>query len=406
VTAWALVGLMLGSYALSIVVELAVLRPAGGTLASPDEPFWAGMIWVASWLGFPVVGAVVVTRRPGNAIGWLLVGIGAFIGPGLVTLLLAEAASQTALEAWWSPWAAWLTDWFYAPVTLLLPLLIASFPSGAIRSRLLRRLVPVAVAAGTLATLGRALRPGPLSTGVANPVGIPIPRELLTIVITWTTQALVVFGLLAVVDLVRLFRRAHGVERAQITWFAASACIFPVLFALGVALEGLTSGAGSWGVDDLLINLAFFLGFFGMAVAIGIAVLRYRLFEIDRVVSRTLTYALVTAILAGVYALGVVGLGGMLRAATGAASDLVVAGSTLVVAALFRPVRLRVQSVVDRRFDRRRYDAARTVEAFGGRLRDEVVLDEVAADLRGVVTATMQPATLSLWLRPEGEAAR
>jgi hypothetical protein len=191
------------------------------------------------------------------------------------------------------------------------------------------------------------------------------------------------------------FRRARGVERQQLKWFAYAAALLGV-FLVSDALGLRTSGPVDLLLETLTIN--------GVYAGIGIAVLRYRLYEIDRLVNRTLVYGTLTALLGLVYAVGVFGLGDLLNPA-GERSALAVAASTLVVAALFQPARRRVQGVVDRRFNRRRYDAARTVEEFSTRLREQVDLDTLAAELLAVVERTMEPTMVSLWLRPSVERA-
>jgi hypothetical protein len=189
------------------------------------------------------------------------------------------------------------------------------------------------------------------------------------------------------------FRRARGVERQQLKWFAYAAALLAA-FLISQAL-----GLQTFGLVDLLVET---LTFAGVYAGIGIAVLRYRLYEIDRLVNRTLVYGTLTALLGLVYAAGVFGLGSLLNPTRGE-SALAVAASTLAVAALFQPARRRVQQVVDRRFNRRRYDAAKTINAFAVRLRDQVDLDTLSAELLAVVNQTVEPDKASLWLRPPPE---
>jgi hypothetical protein len=198
------------------------------------------------------------------------------------------------------------------------------------------------------------------------------------------------FALAAVASLVVRFRRSRGVERQQLKWLAFAGVVFVVAFAIA----GLTQPSV---VSDVFFVLAI-LALAFIPVAVGIAILRYRLYEIDRVISRTVVYATVTIVLGAAYA-GLVLASQALFSSFAGGSDLAIAISTLVVAALFLPVRTRVQRFVDRRFYRRRYDAQQTLEAFGVRLRDQIELDALARDLRGVVGETMQPVHASLWLR-------
>ena len=193
-------------------------------------------------------------------------------------------------------------------------------------------------------------------------------------------------------------RRAHGIERLQLKWIAFAASLFAVGF-LVISITFFVELSGS--IIDPLRTAVLGFGFCTIPIAAGIAILRYRLYDIDVVINRTLVYGALTATLAGVYIGSVLLLQLLLRPLT-ADSNLAIAGSTLAVAALFRPARTRIQGAVDRRFFRRKYDAARTLERFGTHLRDEVALDSLSAELRAVVVETMQPAHVSLWLREAG----
>jgi hypothetical protein len=203
-------------------------------------------------------------------------------------------------------------------------------------------------------------------------------------------QAVTVLGMVvAAGSLVIRFRRARGVERQQLRWVALAAGL--VALGAAVALAGLAAGTSA-----LLGSVATQFCVAVLPVAIGAAILRYRLYDLDRIISRALAYGLLTVLLGGGYAMVVLGLGQLL----GRRSSLVVAAATLLVAALFQPVRRRVQDLVDRRFDRRRYDAAQTIAAFSARLRQQVDLDSLTSELLAVVEQTMQPTQASLWLRP------
>jgi hypothetical protein len=341
---------------------------------------------------FMVMGAVLVAHRPGNAIGWIFSAVGLLTGTGLFAWQYAEYAYLTRRSP--LPGAmlgAWYNNWFWYPtVTLSTVFTLLVFPTGRLLSARWR---PIAWLTGattaTVVALG-ALAPT-LNLGertkLRNPVGlaaIPNPE-----------QGSVLFGLLlgctgaAVVSLVLRFRRSQGVERQQLKWFTYAG-------VLGFA----------WlVVDPVLPDVALFRLVSGLTtalvpVAAGIAVLRYLLYDIDRLINRTMVYGLLTALLGGVYA-GVVLVLGQLFGGIGAEPpSWAVAGATLAVAALFQPARRRIQLAVDRRFNRRRYDAARTVEAFSARLRDEIDLDTMTTELLAVVNATMQPTQATLWLRP------
>jgi hypothetical protein len=211
----------------------------------------------------------------------------------------------------------------------------------------------------------------------------------------WAAWA-ALFG--AVAALVVRFRRSRGAERQQIKWLVYAVLVVVVCFPLPALFETMIG-------SELAADVVYALIVAPIPVAVGVAILKYRLYDIDRLINRTLVYGLLTALLGAVYAVGVFGLGRLLNPVTGE-SALAVAASTLAVAALFQPARRRIQQAVDRRFNRRRYDAARTVEAFTARLRDEVDLDTLAGELLAMANQTMQPTVVSLWLRPSVSVAQ
>lgn len=390
---WGTVGVAVVCLAATPLVESA-LQARGASLGAADS--MVGMvIWLASWIGFPIVGAIVVHRQPHNRIGRVLVALGTASYVGFALSAAGMLSDVSGGPRWLTAAAALLAPFVYTWLLLLVPLLLACFPSGDIVNPVLVRVRPVAVAAVIIVTFARAFRPGPMDdVALVNPLGVPVPRTVMTVVLVMGTLLLVAFGLLALGDLLARWRRSRGVERAQMRWFIAAGVLFPVLWVLGAVGSELPATRG---LGDTLILAAFFLGFVGMASAIGVAVLRYRLYEIDRVISRTLGYGVLTALLLVVYATAVVTLR-HLSAPVSGDSDLAVAGSTLLVAALFGPVGRRVQAAVDRRFNRARFDAGRAAAAFGQRLRDEVDLDAVAEELRRTVATTIQPTTASVWL--------
>jgi hypothetical protein len=246
-------------------------------------------------------------------------------------------------------------------------------------------------------TIGSAVHPEPLfnHSTIANPVGIQAARPLLGVLAYLSQLCLLVVVVGSAASILVRFRRARGLERQQLKWLA-----YAVVVATVALLLASREWAG-WAVAEVVALFA--VGF--IPVAIGVAILRYRLFDIDRLISRTLVYGLLTALLAGVYVTGVFVAGRLLDPAHGR-SELAVAGSTLAVAALFQPARRRIQRLVDRRFNRSRYDAVRTVEAFRGRLWEEIDLDSLSAELLAVVDQTMQPTTAALWLRPSARQPR
>ncbi len=351
-------------------------------------------------VGYLAVGALIAIRRPGNAVGWLLMAIAVAFAVetfGYVYASVPTAPGHVPV-AWVSAWA-WQV-WVTLTVTAL-PLL---FPDGRLLSRRWR---PVAWSAGlalALGIVGVAFKPGDLDLSVPldNPLGASgRAADVVALAEVLGTGLTVVCAALAAVSLVLRFRRATGVERQQLKWFALAGLL--ALAGLMVALVAVVS-PGGWRNPVGAVGWFTFLFSctIGLPAATGVAILRHRLYDIDLVIKRTLVYGSLTAVLVATY----LGLVLVLRLALGqltGESDLAVAGSTLAVAALFRPARARIQHVVDRRFYRSRYDAARTLEGFSVRLRDELDLETLGTDLRCVVRDTMQPAHVSLWLR---EAAR
>jgi hypothetical protein len=293
-------------------------------------------------------------------------------------------------------WAAWAEAVTWHPAFSLLAFLLLLFPHGRLPSRRWRPFAWFVVAVYLTLSLSAALSPGAVELYYPNltgPLHTPV-AGLADVVFGFLLPAqLLVLGV-CLASLLRRLRGASGEERQQVKWFVYTVATVVLAFVAGI----LVFGAG------VLFPL------FGLIpVSVAVAVFKYRLYEIDRLINRTLVYGLLTALLIGVYAGLVFLLGRLLDPATGD-SALAVAASTLAVAALFQPARRRLQELVDRRFNRRRYDAARTVERFSDRLRDQVELDTLSAELLAVVDQTVQPASASLWLRGPGgspaEAAR
>lgn len=378
----------------ALLVALTVLAPRTTTA---DESVIAGALWLASWVPFGVVGGILVAKRPTNPIGWQLSAIA--VPLLLVVLLDHVAVAAVARGATSVPvaWLAWLAGWLYAPTVPLLGLLIASFPSGRIRNRLLRRLAPVSYATIAGIALARALRPGPTDiAGIVSPLTLPVARSTFDVAIQIVTGVAVAYGLVAAGDLAVRYLRSTGVERRQLKWFVASLGWFVAMFLVLLLGEDLLETTFGPELGEVIGTLTFTLGLGGMAVAIGVAVLRYRLFEIDRIVSRTVTYAVLTVLLAAIY--GGLVLGAQVILGPQDVPDVVIAASTLLVAALFGPVRRRVQRTVDRRFNRASYDAARTAATFATWLRSQVDLATITGQLRGAVSDSLRPTRIDVWL--------
>jgi len=338
------------------------------------------------------VGALLWRRRPENPIGPILLALALTVTASIAAEgVYSGSEGELRLLVWFDQWVIYL--WF-GLVGILLPLL---FPDGRLPSRRWRWVLWAGAATVVLSVLGTAFGMPRLDSGsgggLRNPLAIGGPvGEALEAALSIGGPGFAVVVLLALASVAVRFRRARGVERQQLKWFG---------YAIALLLTGLAASAISEATGwELIGNVGWtvFLGslIFAMPLAIAFAVLRYRLYDIDLVIRRTLVYGALTVTLAGTY-LGLVLLVGL---AVGE-SSFAVAASTLAVAALFRPARARIQAVVDQRFYRRRYDAGRTLEAFGVRLRDELDLEALGADLSGVVRDTVQPAHVSLWLRSE-----
>jgi hypothetical protein len=356
----------------------------------------SGVPFLLTTVGAATMGAVLARRRPRHPVGWLLLALGLSASLSGVTDGYARygvVARPGALLA-----AGYVLR--FAPLTFLASLACISFillltPTGSLPSPRWRWWARATAAAPVISALSWLLGPGvlgqpypPLASplaihALAGPLGVALP------------PAITVTGLAVLVgagSLVLRFRRARGVERQQLRWVALVAALAPVATLIIVT----TPGSPLVFVWTAGVYLAL------LPLAIGAAILRYRLYDLDRIISRTLAYGLLTVLLGGGYAGVVLGLGQLL----GQDSSLVVAGATLAVAGLFQPARRRVQQAVDRRFNRRRYDAAHTIQAFSARLREQVDLDTLTAELLAVVDQTMQPIQVSLWLRPSGNVSQ
>jgi hypothetical protein len=397
--AWALWTLALMSF---VVMGVFRFLNASTPTAAPRNPLVLDFGYWLLFVSFATVGALVASRWPKNAIGWIFCWLGLSFSLGSASeeyalyALVTEAGSLAGAEG-----IVWLTAWFGGPIVFaLFALVFLLFPDGRLPSSRWRPVVWLELVA-VVCLVAWAFEPGPLGNlglvRVSNPFGVQGAAALLG-----TLGLLGLFMTLAVavaggISLVVRFRRARGVERQQIKWFAFSGVVFCAVFAAGPFLWSLPESPATVWIWPVL----FLAGASTIPVAVGIAILRYRLYDIDVLINRTLVYGSLTVTLALTYLGSVVALQYGFRSLTGQESTLAIVVSTLAIAALFSPLRRRVQGFVDRRFYRRKYDAAKTLEAFGSRLRDETNLDALSADLVGVARSTMQPEHASLWLRPE-----
>jgi hypothetical protein len=374
----------------AVLFALWCVLALGGAVASALAGDWVEVVLSPALGVFAAVGALIAARQSRNAIGWVL------LATAMTYAFTIGVESYVALDP--APLALWLDDWTFivwlALACVWIPLL---FPDGRFLSRRWRHFAWSATAVLALGLLGTAFGDRRLDTSAANPPMNPyalpgVAGDVAAVVASAISVVYLVAVLGSVIGLGVRLRRARGVEREQLKWFSYVGALMLVgltLAALSLVDPRLerTVGTVGWGAFLLLFTL-------GLPAAIGVAVLRHRLYDIDVVIRRTLVYGALTLTLGATYLALVLAAG-----LTAGESDLVVAAATLAVAALFRPARSRIQAAVDRRFFRRRYDAARTLEAFGARLRDEVDLEALGAELRGVVSDTMQPAHVSLWVR-------
>ena len=381
---WMLAVLSVTALVLAGAVGLTTDPALDAQRLSTNEVGW----WLA-YLVFVVVGAVVATRRPDNRVGWLMLAAGAFN-------CAAQAVTQYGVWALvrhpgslpGGSVASWITSFVWTPSVSLLVLLLAYFPDGRLQSRRWRWL-PVLVATCTSVIVivtavdmwprrGAALlgTNGAYEKGTAAGVVIGVLWPFIPI-----------SAVAAMIGIALRYRRSTGIDRQQLKWIVLAALVSaPMIVATEVHPKDPSPV-----VSDVmqLLNSPMWI-----ALGIGLAVLRYRLYDIDRIVSRTVTYAILTAVLVG----GYVGLVGLTETVLGFSSGIAVAASTLAAAAVFQPLRRRVQRSIDRRFDRAAYDAARTVDAFAARLRDEVDVDRVRRDLLDTVSVSVSPVAVTLWL--------
>ncbi len=397
--AWSMWALALMAF---IVTGVLRFLNASTPTVEPRAPLVLDFWYLLLFMSFATVGALVASRQPGNALGWIFCYLGLsfpLAGAGeeyALYALVTEPGSLPGGEA-----LVWLAALLGGPIVFaVFALFFLLFPNGRLLSRRWRLVVWLDLIA-VVCLFAWAFEPGPLGNlglvRIANPFGVEGLAALigtLGLVGLFMTLAVAVAG---GISLVVRFRRARGVERQQLKWFSFSGVVFCAVFAIAPVLWYLPDSPGT----EWIWTVLFLLGASTIPVAVGIAILRYRLYDIDLLINRTLVYGTLTAMLALVYFGGVATTQAVLRALTGQDSQLAIVVSTLVIAALVNPLRHRIQGFIDRRFYRRKYDAAKTLEAFSSRLREETDLDALSDDLVTVVRETMQPAHVSRWLHPD-----
>jgi len=380
-------------------VTVASLAPAYrllslvGAAGSPERaPSIAATAPVAlAVVSAAAVGALVASRRPRHPVGWLLLGVGLAVAVSVLSepyvkygLLVRPGSVPGARSLVPLLYSTWLVGLGCAGFVLLLT------PTGSLPSPGWRWWARVAAAAPVLVVLGFAVQPDPMAPEyLGNPLAVPALAPGLLVAALAGIVVIVAGLVVGAGSLVLRFRRAHGTDRLQLRWLALAAACAPALLLAALV-------AGVLGRDPVVLaSLSLCVAL--LPLATGAAILRYRLYDLDRIISRTLAYGLLTVLLGLGYAAVVLGLGRLLPEG----SSLVVAAATLAVAAVFQPLRRRLQAAVDRRFNRRRHDAARILQGFRARLRDQVDLDSLTAEVLAVVDQTMQPTQASLWLRPQ-----
>jgi hypothetical protein len=392
--AWGLCALSVALTALSLLLFILNLSYPNTHLFEP---------WLDNTLSavfYPTVGAIVTSRRPENPVGWLLclygfvISIGYFCAEYAIYALLAQPDSLPAGEA-----MAWIVSWVLPILNGLQVFYILLFPTGRLPSRRWRWLgwltVIFVVVGVVLAAFSSGALLGILGP-IQNPLGIEGFSSIYYKAVLFTMASLLTLAA-ALAVFIRL-RRAIGVERQQIKWFAYAAAAYASAGILAYIIPRVIDTPLWFERVGFALNIVFIPA---IPIAIGIAILRYRLYDIDILINRTLVYGSLTATLVALYFGGIVVLQRIFVLLTGEQSTLAVVASTLVIAALFTPLRRRIQSFIDRRFYRRKYDARKTLDAFSAQLRNETDLDALSDDLVGVVRETMQPAHVSLWLRPD-----
>jgi hypothetical protein len=402
--AWSLAGLTVATFAVAVVFAILSLIADPSQLAETNGRF----VIILPFFSFPIVGVLIASRRPGNWIGWICLISGLFwtaffendASSAYELARTGTVKSSVTLDA--------LTqaDWVF-PVGFLGIYMILLFPDGRLPSRRWRPFAWFAGGVMVLINVITALVPGPLEghPGVRNPFGLEqypwLPGVAVSIVLMLPLCILVsAFGL------VLRYRRSGREVREQIKWLAFAASFVGLVY-FGTLISGLLLSPESYTANQtpplwvsLSMNLTY-ISFASVPTAIGFAVLKYRLYDIDIIINRAVVYGPLTATLVALYFAGIVVLQRFFVLLSGQQSTLAVVASTLLIAALFIPLRRRIQSFIDRRFYRRKYDARKTLEAFSVKLRDETDLEALNADLVGVVQETMQPAHVSLWLRTD-----
>ncbi len=388
------------SWGLALQLRASVPQANGVHLASVVASSFAPIV-------FAFVGALIVSRQPRNGIGWLLMlpPFAAVLDAVVGNMIRGMSAPPPN-----PPFSLFLAVWLWGTGWLLLifPLIFIAllFPNGTPLSPRWRWVVGfgggMVLFLLILSVLAKEMRPDPNTSGVnwtiPNPIGVLSPDAMNAIVFPWWLIALITFTLLSLLSLILRYRRAAGVEREQIKWLLYAVGLFAAFYVPLLA----SAGPGSEALAQDLFGIGLSVFILGFPISIGIAILRYRLWDIDVIIRRTVTYALVTALLAIVFFGSVILLQQLFAQFTNTGgSEIITVISTLTIAALFVPLRNRVQNEIDKRYNRKKYDAQKIMEKFSRTVRDETDIDKLANELVNVVQETMQPKSVSLWLKKE-----
>lgn len=382
--------MLVGATAVGLTIGGLIVRPPADPTVSLENAYILTVILLIT-VGVAGVGTLIAVRRPDHPLGWLflasslLMSLSALGAPLLIAWYEATGNPVAGTLAWIGGWCSNLS------VSILIIVIPLLYPNGKLPSPRWR---PLALLAGidiAIVSIATAVRPGRMQeTGFINPIGIAGSTPFLEAVLRPGLVGLGVVLVAVVVSVAVRFRRASAIERPQLKWFIYPAAIAALGFAVSVLELGPISDA-SWALAIGATAL--------IPPAMGVAILRYHVFEIDRIASRTLAYAILSAVLAGIYLVGVLVLQTLLSPFGNDESPVAVAGSTLLAAVLMQPLRARIKRFVDRRFNRSRFDAERTIAAFRTRIRDDTDLDRIAEGLAGTAAQALAPSSVSVWLR-------
>jgi hypothetical protein len=397
--AWGLCGFITLAAVVGVTLEFVHHGSQMDWIAQVDK-----VVWATGPIVYSILAALIVSRRANNVIGWLLMTPAVlFVQTPLAALMppMTDLPTGPALVLIWL--VAWFSSWNWTLLIFPIILIPLLFPTGKPPSARWRWALVATIVWGVLfmilATAAPRFEPEDLPIVVNNPIGFLRAETIEALIAPWVSG----LGCLVVINVSALFvryRRATLIERQQIKWLLSACALFTIIYIVALTLNV----GGDESLASRVWDILFGLSITTMGLAIGISILRYRLWDIDIIIRRTLVYSVSTMLLALIY-LGIVVVSqGLFRALTGDESQLAIVVSTLAIAALFLPLRSRVQNFIDRRFYRRKYDAAKTLAAFAETARDEVELEKLTAQLAQVVNETMQPEGVNVWLAAMGRA--